>query len=543
LIYYTNDHNIFKFDNVSYSSLVVYDLGADGNKFEKLGEINQESICERYNQINMRQEREKNFVIKEIFPLTRKDSKYYHLVLVTKNGLRAYISFDIEITNEYIENEEKIIQKNKNLIYRCRPTMKYFIVLKPLPEPTNANLFDHRLQDRANKLLSSATEKSEQQIFFVENKFVMFYKDEFKKKSYLDIIEFDDNINLKNQFVNDSNFNGVNLIYPNLNLNQNFSNPNYYNYFDNENPYYVNNDERTLPGYRNIENIINILNFDFNKEVHGFNKINNNYKTKTDNFLDLSSLLKNFDKGISKANFLDSDNFISIEYMNRFSKQIFEIPEQYILFTSSELIYVNKKRPIDDLFKILSESEVNENSKNTLNNEFISFLNKYGISETAYMLLIIFVNYNMKFNHYEENSDDISETNKQFSEKYNKNPFEMDIINSSNLTNINYKNTNNFMRQIKNNDMIIKKAFDYYLRLIDFDTIIINKDMPKGYENQEFNFNIGGNRILDQGRFNIGREIENIGRPIIDMPNFKINRKFFFVIKYLSYFYKLKDII
>jgi len=506
--------------------MVVYDLGPDGSKFEKLGEINQESICERFNQINMRQEKEKNFVIKDIFPLTRKDSKYYHLIIVTKNGLRAYISFDIEITDEFIENESTKIQKNKNLIYRCRPTMKYSIVLKPLPEPTNANLFDYRLQDRAYKLFSSAAEKNEKQILFVENKFVLFYKDEFKKQSFLDIIEFDDTVNLKNEF-SSNNSNEDN--YSNLNINQ--TGYNYNNIAQFDSPYNMINNDKS-PGFKNVENIINILNFDFNKEIHGFYKINNSQKLKTEKFLDFSSLLKNDDKPPLKANYSDSDNIVSIDYMNRFSKQIFEVPEQYILFTSSDLIYINKKRPIDELFKILLENELNENPKNNiLNNDFIIFLNKYGLSETAYMLLVIFVNYNMKFNYYEGiNYENMSESNKIYSDNYNKNLIESDILNHSNLTNLNIGTSNYYMRQIKNSEGIMKKAFDHYIKLIDFDTLSLNKDIQKGYDFQDINNNLGRNKILEQTRLNYGRELDNIGRPIIDLPDLKTNRKYFFII-------------
>lgn len=147
--------------------------------------------------MNLRQEKEKNFIIKEVFPLTRKDSKYYHLVLITKNGLRAYISFDVEITNEAIENEEIKNEKNPNLIYRCRPTMKYSIILKPLPEPTNSSAFEYKSSDRAFRLLSAAAEKAEKKVFFVDHKFVLFYKDEFRKQGFLDVVEFDDTVNLK----------------------------------------------------------------------------------------------------------------------------------------------------------------------------------------------------------------------------------------------------------------------------------------------------------------------------------------------------------
>jgi len=149
----------------------------------------------------MRQEKENNFIIKEIFPLTRKDSKYYHLILITKNGLRAYISFDVEVSTEKIENEDIINEKNPNLIYRCRPTMKYSIMLKPLPEPTNSSAFEYHYQTSqraAFQLLSAAAnEKDAKKVFFVDQKFVFFYKDEFKKQGFLDIVEYDDTVNLK----------------------------------------------------------------------------------------------------------------------------------------------------------------------------------------------------------------------------------------------------------------------------------------------------------------------------------------------------------
>jgi len=549
LIYYTNDQNVFKFESVTYSSLIVYDLGPDGTQFNKLGEINQESICERYNQLNMRQDKEKNFVIKEVFPLTRKDSKYYHLILITKNGLRVYISFDIEISNEPIENEDLKLELNPNVIYRCRPTMKYSIIIKPLPEPTNSKAFEFRPQDRAFRLLVSDTDRNEKNVFFADHKFILFYKDEFRKQSFLDIIEFDDTVNIKSDlnFVVNRNLgiSGSGAFAPRLlangeSLNGNIANNS--NNFAERSLFGYNNtgsSDQIIGGFKNVENILNIFNFDYSKEIHGFYR-NQGNKGRSENFLDFSNLLKSIGNAL---NLLDSENFISVEFMNRFSKQIFDIPEQYILFTSSELIFINKKRPIDELFKIILDSEGMENSKNPLPNDFIIFLNKFGLSETSYMLLIIFVNYNMKFNYYEDEQssgnpsiDGLGEA-KEFSEKINKNYVDrMDIINRS-VDNtsiigptIASGKTHTFMRQIKNNENFMKKAFDFYLRLIDFDTLVFNKNIQIGFENEVFS---ESDRILDmqQVRYNFSKEVDNIGRPIIDLPNLKFNRKkLFFII-------------
>ena len=228
--------------------------------------------------------------------------------------------------------------------------------------------------------------------------------------------------------------------------------------------------------------------------------------------------------------------------MNRFSKQIYEIPEQYILFTSSDLIFLNKKRPLDELFKIILESEGIENLKNPLQNEFMNFLSKYGISETSYMLLVIFSNYGLKFNLYEEagyssdpSFDSFTEAKEKL-DKFNKNLYGMDLVNSIDAANyrINVQHsasaaelgkTNTFMRQIKNNEGIMNKAFDFYMRLIDFDTVVSSKDLFAGIENVNAS---DKDRNLEQLgiRFNIGKEVDNIGRPIIDLPNLKINRKY-----------------
>jgi len=251
--------------------------------------------------------------------------------------------------------------------------------------------------------------------------------------------------------------------------------------------------------------------------------------------------------------------------MNRFSKQIFEIPEQYILFTSSELIFLNKKRPIDELFKIIFDSEEIENLKTPLPNEFLTFLNKYGISETSHMLLVIFTNYGLKFNLYQEDSqnttrnaaanfDVFCKSNNENLEKFS-NDFlyaGMDTVNSNYSAGIGERSMarpaehgslSNFMRQFKNNECIMKKAFDFYMRLIDCETVvggnsnIIDKNFIPGIESSDYNAadkdkdleQLGGVR----SNVNIGsREVDNIGRPINDLPNLKINRKLYFFLNF-----------
>lgn len=224
--------------------------------------------------------------------------------------------------------------------------------------------------------------------------------------------------------------------------------------------------------------------------------------------------------------------------MNRFSKQIFEIPEQYILFTSSDLIFINKKRPIDELFKIILESEGIENLKNTLPNEFVNFLNKYGISETSFMLLVIFSNYALKFNLYE---DSLNMQNfgfvkaKENSEKLSKDFYGVDFLSSSGFGDRNAASaaqlgrTNTFIRQIKNNENFMRKAFDFYMRLIDYETVVASgKSLQlEAIDGVNFNAVDDKERNLEHLGFrpNAGREVDYIGRPIIDLPNLKINRK------------------
>ena len=385
----------------------------------------------------MRHEKEKNFIIKEIFPLTRKDSKYYHLIIVTKNGLRVYISFSVEYTNEEILNEKKILEKNKNLIYRYRPTKEYSIVLKPLPEPTNSTIFEHSSNERAFRLL---TERTNKQIFFVDHKFIIFYKDEFKKKSFLDVVEFEDNSYIKSDLSNST--------------------------------------IAEITQVRNTENVINILNLDFSREVHGFFK-NKNIEGYSENFLDFSSLLKRPDEDNEiilspGVNFLDAENCVSLENMHRFSKQIFEIPEQYILFTSSGLIYVSKRRPIDELFKIILDNQEFNNPKSIFSNDFLIFLNKFGISETAYMLLVIFTNYNMKFNYFEENN--FMNFNTESS-----NPVNSSVDRENVSPNA---GSNLLMRTVKNNDSYMKIAFDLYVKLLDY-LAVSNNPESEGFERFE----------------------------------------------------------
>lgn len=314
------------------------------------------------------------------------------------------------------------------------------------------------------------------------------------------------------------------------------------NYLYQENAPAFRSYETFSPFNKTTETITNIMNFDFIKEIHGFCR-NSKYTSKSDNFLDFASLLKT--DGCFRSHYLDSDEFVSVDYMNRFAKQIFEVPEQYILFTSSDLIFLNKKRPIDELFRIILESEGIENTKNPLPNEFVNFLNKYGITETSYMLLVIFANYGIKFNLYDDAAYSLNPSFDGFAdakanmEKFNKNLFGMDIVNLSgagsaglNVSNLGSAaalgTTVTFVRAVKNNEGIMKKAFDFYMRLIDFDTVVNSKNMLAGVKDlyvpdKERNLEqLGGYRL------NLGKEADNIGRPIIDLPNLKINRKKFF---------------
>jgi hypothetical protein len=426
LIYYTNDErNIYNTEAVYDSAVHVYDLGVDGMGFEKLGEISQTNIRDRFNYLSGQpNRRENNFIILDIYPTTRAESKSYNLVIVTKMGLRAYIKFDPYFSNapiKDIKDEERMLEFDKNSIYRIRPSMRYTIILKQIPEPSNATIIQGNEFDPALRALHRAFTYN--QIFYLERKFFIFYKDDTKKRAYIDVVEYEesDQVKLQEQFSH-------------LNL------------------------------YRSKETISNILKFNFNKEVYAMLKVPYSQRSSQLDF-DSSSLLKLIDyENIQprNLNYLDVMNeHLSYLCMHTFAKQLFLPPEEIMVMTSSELVTVSKMRPIDNLFKIILDID---NPNEPLSDEFLTFLQEYGISETAFMLLTIMSNRSFVF--------------------YRK--FEETVIHDTSAITESHVNKSNILMmdstEIKNNERTSNFAQILFFKLIEF---AVSNGSNKTYLNQK----------------------------------------------------------
>jgi hypothetical protein len=306
--------------------VVIYDLGEDGGIFNRIGEIEQNTIKDRYNQLNYSR-RDYNFNIMDIFVLTRVESKSYHLVIITKNGIRAYISFD----SNYVESLGDNIS---HINYPHRPVFRYTMILKHFGEPSigielNDNPFvGSVVQSKILKMFQFSN-----QVFYLDNRFMLFYKDEVKNKKYLDVVEYEETNVIKH-------------------------------------------DQTDIKEFRNKEIFYNILATDISKELYNVQRV---YTPNED----LGNLIKNieYENLIPRdLKFVDSIEHYNVACMSSYCKQFFSFPEEFIISTSSQLISVIKLRPMDILLESLDNEEL-----------FDKFINDFGIYETSTMLLDIIV--------------------------------------------------------------------------------------------------------------------------------------------------------
>lgn len=345
---------------------------------------------------------------------------------------------------------------DKNKIVRNRPSMRYSMIIKQIAEPSNATIIDEIEGDRALKLLQKHLTYN--QVFYLEKKFFIFYKDDYKKKSFIDIIEYEEN----------------NLIKQDESSNL------------------------THAHFRNKEIISNILKFDINKEVYSIQKIPSTLKHQSHEF-DISNLFKEteYENLVPRnINYLDSNENFSCSCMHIFATQMFSAPEETVVMTSSELVYLSKLRPIDLLFKILTESD----STTAFDYDYSNFINDYGLNETAVMLLTIMSNRNFIF--YRKYEETI----------VNESHSENNLITNVNVSSILMMDTN----EVKNNDKLIDIATNNYVKLIDVAF-------------QTFNINLKGVNVSDDGKKSVEKlrglkqsEIA-IGQPITDLQSSRIN--------------------
>jgi hypothetical protein len=332
LFFYTNDDNIYDLEKVYHTEIAIYDLGENGLEFHRIGEIDLNVIKERYFELNNFTRNDNNFNFIDMFPITRNESRVYNLIIITKNGIRAYISFDT------ILSDRQVIQNTSGIIYRYRPQMKYSMLLKHFPEPTSTTIIENNDSYSPNQKIVFKTFQKYfffTRIFHIDGGFAIYYRDEYNRMSYLDIIEYEDTKSIKNEQTigKDSG-----------------------------------NKEITSP----------LLKLEYSQEIFNLQKVYGRLNSENYNLLKLIIYENQIPKNI---NYLDSSEHYSYTCMHRFARQLFIPPDQYVTTTSSELIFLKKLRPIDLLFKVIHEEST-----------LVGFIAEFGIFETATMLLSIIVN-------------------------------------------------------------------------------------------------------------------------------------------------------
>lgn len=447
LVYFTNDDNsLFDTNTVIDSMVTVYDLGECGTGFQKIGEIVQATVKKSFFEQNQSIRKENNFVIMDIYPITRRESKYFNLVIVTKNGVRAYVSFDTYYSKLKIEKEVEIEQYDHNKICRLRPSMKYTMVIKSFAEPSNSTVIED--VDYNSTLRELQKTVSYNQIFYIDNKFLICYKDDFRSKAYIDVIEFDSAASIRQEW--------------------------------------------SLPSdFKSREIISNVIKFNFTKEIYSIQKLPQGFNTP----FDMTNMLKsfNYENNIPRnTNFLDSNYHYSFSCMHPFATQMFSSPEEFMVMTSSELIYIAKLRPIDVIFNLLT-SDLNQVQ---YQEQFSRLVAENGLNETAFMLLNIMCNMNMIF--YRKLDEDLMNTSDFGDNKsvHNK---------SSNMLMMDNNET-------KNNERLVDKATEQYIRLIDF-TLKSKEPNTKNEKRQ----NVSNYRMTRPN---------TIGEPLLDVQTTKSNCKF-----------------
>jgi hypothetical protein len=139
----------FSLDNIIDSSILIFDLGVDGNDFNKIQEISQEDLCDYgyefngYNNFNYlyseRDINENNYIIEksniiiDIEPLTRDKFKDYHLLVIKRNGHKLFLKFNTFLDESILPNQDKILKFNNSAFCRERITDRFISVLKKIP--------------------------------------------------------------------------------------------------------------------------------------------------------------------------------------------------------------------------------------------------------------------------------------------------------------------------------------------------------------------------------------------------------------------------
>ena len=488
-----NTEKTLNINKVIDSSVIIFDLGLDGNGFSKINEISQEDILNygydfsgynNFNNIYSENDLNENNnlmqisnIIIDIVPLTRDKFKDYHLLIIKRNGQKIFLNFTTFNDETKIKNEEEILQFNSSAFCRNRITERFTYTIKQI---INFNKNEKILYDIINYFPFST-------FCFYKNKNI---NDENIEEYILNIIDDDYSSIAKNE--------NIHLYSENRGLRE--------------------TEETLFKSTSNKKEIYSIIKLsDYNLEdSYGLGNL-----LKNSNNIFISNNTKYIDNSLSEI--------VSYNCMNEYAKQLFYSPEEYAILFNDEFIIVKKLRPIDTLIEIMqyknfktnlinekdninilndignnSTTDINQNlisnessshvrkrlsmpsligPKNKLNNpfqinrdkiisqKFKEFINIHGYVETTVMLLNIITNNN--FNYYIKNQLDNIELN-QINQINNIRNIIIHSNSNNNLNKDDFLNFNDFERfyltpysltQLKNDNLLMKMGQEFLMKL------------------------------------------------------------------------------
>ena len=493
-----NKETTLDLNKVIDSSVVIFDLGLDGNGFSKLTEIWQEDILNfgydfyGYNNfagvysesdlIDNNNLIQRSNIIIDIVPLTRDKYKDYHLLIIKRNGHKIFLNFMTYTDETNIKNEDKILQFNSSAFCRNRITERFTYTIKQIPISKYNNLNNNNNQTILYDIIN----------YFPFSTFCFY----------------------KNKNINDTNIEEYIL---------NIIDDDFSSIARNENIHLYNQNR----GLAETEETLYKSTTD-KKELYSIIKLSD---YNIEDSYGLGNLLKNSNNIFISKNTKYIDNslteIVSYNYMNEYVKQLFYSPEEYAILFSDEFLIFKKLRPIDALIEIMqyknfknniindkdnisSLNDIDNNSANDLNinlnsnessshmrkrismpsligqknrisnpfqinrdkiisQKFKEFISIHGYIETTVMLLNIITNNN--FNYYIKNPVDNLEAN-QINQINN---IRNNIIHSNNNSNkddfLNFDDLQKFyltpysLTQLKNDNQLMKMGQEFLMKL------------------------------------------------------------------------------
>ena len=335
-------------DKVIDSSVIVFDLGIDGKGFSKIVEISQEDLNDSefdfygynaysfpYNEADLNENdiliRKSNTII-DITPLTRDKFKEYHLLIMKRNGNKIFIRFNTYSDDTNIKNQDEILKFNSSAFYRERITERFISSLKKMPK-----LKYNKYNNRNNNNLYDIIKYFPFTTFcFSENKEIgANYKDKYQLKAIEDDFSF---------------------------------------LAENENIIYFN----PTKGLKEKEETI-FSSISKEKRIYSIIKLTD---YSMEDSCGLRNLLKNSNSIYVSNNIKYMDNIsneiVSYNCMNEYSKQLFYAPEEYAILFSDEFVIYKRLRPIDTLIEIIqfknfpNNNILNEKDNSSINNDIVN---------------------------------------------------------------------------------------------------------------------------------------------------------------------------